>query len=129
MPRTWIVPLALTLGVTASLLCAGCGGEGSPSSTPTPTPNATLDVTPASPLADALEAKAAESAGMMPPEVLALFKKAGEELAASDVMKQALAVGGTAPDFALPDGLGKPVSLATLLKKGPVVVAFYRGKW
>lgn len=129
MPRTWIVPLALTLGVTASILCTGCGGERTQSSTPPQESTPTPDATPAPSLADALKAKATESAGMMPPEVLALFKKAGAELAASDLMKQALAEGGTAPDFALPDGMGKPVSLASLLKTGPVVVAFYRGKW
>jgi peroxiredoxin len=33
------------------------------------------------------------------------------------------------PDFTLSDAHGKKVSLKTLLKKGPVIVAFYRGSW
>ncbi len=35
----------------------------------------------------------------------------------------------TAPNFELPDAQGNLVSLANLLKKGPVVVTFYRGSW
>lgn len=37
----------------------------------------------------------------------------------------ALKVGDKAPDFTLPDTDGKPVRLATLLEKGPVILAFY----
>lgn len=35
----------------------------------------------------------------------------------------------TAPNFELPDAQGNLVSLANLLKNGPVVVTFYRGSW
>lgn len=41
----------------------------------------------------------------------------------------ALRAGGAAPRFALPDHRGQSVSLDTLLRQGPVVVAFYRGQW
>jgi peroxiredoxin len=41
----------------------------------------------------------------------------------------ALKVGQPAPQFALPDALGREVSLKTLLTKGPVVLSFYRGEW
>jgi peroxiredoxin len=40
-----------------------------------------------------------------------------------------LAIGDTAPDFTLPDQLGRSVSLKQRLTKGPVVLAFYRGEW
>jgi len=40
-----------------------------------------------------------------------------------------LAVGDTAPDFALPDAVGNQVVLSELLAQGPVVVTFYRGEW
>ncbi len=40
-----------------------------------------------------------------------------------------LAVGDRAPDFTLPDALGRPLSLADLLAEGPAVVTFYRGEW
>lgn len=36
-----------------------------------------------------------------------------------------LEVGDPAPDFTLPDTEGKPVTLSVLLKKGPVILAFY----
>jgi peroxiredoxin len=40
-----------------------------------------------------------------------------------------LAVGDRAPDFTLPDALGRPLSVADLLAEGPVVAVFYRGEW
>ncbi len=40
-----------------------------------------------------------------------------------------LSVGERAPDFTLPDQLGRPVSLAERRAAGPVVIAFYRGDW
>lgn len=43
-----------------------------------------------------------------------------------DTMKQ---VGDKAPDFTLPNAMGKDVALQTLLKDGPVIVVFYRGAW
>ena len=41
----------------------------------------------------------------------------------------ALTVGETAPAFKSQDTAGRPVELAQLLKKGPVVLYFYRGQW
>ncbi len=40
-----------------------------------------------------------------------------------------LGVGDTAPNFTLPNALGQPITLADLLRQGPVVVTFYRGEW
>ncbi len=37
----------------------------------------------------------------------------------------AVKLGARAPDFTLPDTDGKPVSLAALLERGPVILAFY----
>ena len=34
-----------------------------------------------------------------------------------------------APPFELPDQKGRPESLAALLRKGPVLLAFHRGTW
>lgn len=41
----------------------------------------------------------------------------------------ALAVGTAAPAFKGQDATGRPVELRQLLKKGPVVLYFYRGQW
>ena len=43
--------------------------------------------------------------------------------------RDAIQIGHAAPHFTLPDASGKVVSLAHSLKKGPVVVTFYRGSW
>ena len=40
-----------------------------------------------------------------------------------------LRVGERAPDFTLVNAFGKEVKLSDQLKKGPVVLAFYRGAW
>uniref|UniRef100_A0A7S2WH90 thioredoxin-dependent peroxiredoxin n=1 Tax=Eucampia antarctica TaxID=49252 RepID=A0A7S2WH90_9STRA len=40
-----------------------------------------------------------------------------------------LKVGYTAPDFTLPDSSGTKITLSEELKKGPVVLVFYRGAW
>jgi peroxiredoxin len=37
--------------------------------------------------------------------------------------------GTLAPDFVLPDQHGRDVSLGQILRRGPVVLAFYRGGW
>ncbi len=41
----------------------------------------------------------------------------------------ALRVGEKAPDFRAADAAGRPVALKELLRKGPVVLYFYRGQW
>jgi peroxiredoxin len=40
-----------------------------------------------------------------------------------------LSSGEKAPDFVLPNAVDKNVSLSNYLKKGPVVLKFYRGEW
>lgn len=65
----------------------------------------------------------------VPPE---LMEKVGAfigRLAEDGVGASARKVGDLAPDFALKNTSGQPVSLAALLAKGPVVVTFYRGEW
>ena len=42
---------------------------------------------------------------------------------------QGLQVGQHAPDFYQKDAEGKDFSLSDALKKGPVVLIFYRGQW
>jgi cytochrome oxidase Cu insertion factor (SCO1/SenC/PrrC family) len=40
-----------------------------------------------------------------------------------------LKLGDKAPDFALPNGDGKLVTLSEYTSKSPVVIVFYRGFW
>jgi len=75
---------------------------------------------------------AAYKKGMMkkaPPEALAIIQRTTEDLRRSGIVERAVKTGERAPDFELPDSEGKPVSLASLIEKGPLVLTFYRGKW
>ena len=63
------------------------------------------------------------------PDVLSVIDEATAHLASSGLVEASLNVGEIAPDFALPVAAGAMISLSSLLIKGPVVLAFYRGGW
>lgn len=53
----------------------------------------------------------------------------GPIIASTGVTERAKKVGDTAPDFTLPDAQGGNFSLKDALKKGPVVLTWFRGEW
>ena len=57
-----------------------------------------------------------------------IMKQAGVRLA-NKLPSPGIAVGESAPDFTLTDAFGVQVNLKENLKKGPVVLVFYRGAW
>lgn len=57
-----------------------------------------------------------------------VMKRAAKDLATA-MPEPGLKVGTLAPDFELPNAFGEPVRLSSELKKGPVVLTFYRGAW
>ena len=59
---------------------------------------------------------------------MAAMKQAGEELA-RQMPNPGIKIGEKAPDFSLTNAFGKTVTLSEELKKGPVVLVFYRGAW
>jgi hypothetical protein len=63
----------------------------------------------------------------IPPEIAATMKRGIESVRASGAA--GLLVGERAPDFTLPNQVGKTVRLADRLASGPVVLSFYRGEW
>jgi peroxiredoxin len=65
----------------------------------------------------------------VPAEIQAISRRAVEELRASGIAERILPVGVAAPSFELPGQDEKPVSSATLLQAGPLIVIFYRGRW
>ncbi len=67
-----------------------------------------------------------DRAGAPAPDTTAAGRAATSAEAAAGT---ALAVGDTAPDFALPDAMGRETRLSDLLARGPVVLTFYRGSW
>src|ERR1700679_2397673 len=64
-----------------------------------------------------------------PPEIHPIMERATAELIASGQAARALKAGDVAPEFALNDPDGHPVSSVELLKQGPLVISFYRGVW
>jgi hypothetical protein len=80
-------------------------------------------------LQEELNAHKAKSQAGRPPEVAATLRRATEELRASGIMDGVLKVGAPAPQFALPNAQGTTVTSAELLKRGPLVLSFYRGHW
>jgi peroxiredoxin len=55
--------------------------------------------------------------------------RATAELKASGIEGHALKIGDRAPDFALFNQYHVEVSSKDLLRKGPMVVSFFRGHW
>jgi peroxiredoxin len=64
-----------------------------------------------------------------PDEILSIFNEERQELALSEIGKNAKQPGSMAPQFVLPNASSKPVSLKESLTYGNVVLTFYRGAW
>ncbi len=62
----------------------------------------------------------------LPPAALEVMSRTVAYVAA---VAPGLSIGDRAPDFTLPDQLGRPVSLSERRTEGPAVVVFYRGEW
>jgi peroxiredoxin len=77
--------------------------------------------------------KAALEAGKppysVPRSVIETMHRATAELVASGAASRAKKAGDIAPYFFLKDPEGKAVSSADLLRRGPLVLSFYRGAW
>lgn len=65
----------------------------------------------------------------IPAEALAVMDHATPELTASGIAVSSLGLGAKVAEFSLPDATGTKISLSSLLAKGPVALAFYRGGW
>lgn len=57
------------------------------------------------------------------------YKEGIESVENSGIVSSAKQVGEKAPLFTLNNALGKPVSLSDYLKKGKVILTWYRGNW
>lgn len=66
---------------------------------------------------------------MLPQDALAVFDKDAQAMDTQYKSILKLGEGDMAPDFSLSNATGDMVRLNDLLKKGPVVLTFYRGTW
>ncbi len=64
----------------------------------------------------------------IPDKTLESMFQATKELVESDIAK-GLKINEQAPDFTLKDATGTDITLYEELKKGPVILTFYRGAW
>jgi AhpC/TSA family len=80
-------------------------------------------------LQERLDAMREASKARIPAEARAVMQRNIDELRTSGIMERVARVGQAAPDFTLPNASGQPVRLADLMRRGPVVLSFYRGRW
>ena len=81
------------------------------------------------PLQPRLDATRTKFQEQMPAAVRETFSRANQQVLASGIDLRAVKARHRAPDFTLPNAHGKQVQLSSLLRRGPVVLAFYRGGW
>src|ERR1700752_4797843 len=65
----------------------------------------------------------------VPRSVIETMHRATAELIESGAARRAKKAGDVAPSFSLKDPEGNVITSADLLKRGPVVLSFYRGVW
>lgn len=64
-----------------------------------------------------------------PPDVSAALEHSADEIIRSGIMERVVPRGAAAPDFTLPNAVGREIHLSTVVARGPVVLTFYRGAW
>ena len=85
--------------------------------------------TPSKPLAQKLEERANQKNPKITPEIRKAFQEGLQAVNDADVISKAKQVGDQAPDFSLKNAAGKDITLSDELKKGSVILTWYRGGW
>ncbi|MEO6740947.1 MAG: hypothetical protein ABIP20_11890 [Chthoniobacteraceae bacterium] len=83
--------------------------------------------TQADSLKERLDGRRAEFLKSAPADKAQSYQAGIDAVAASGIYDRALKTGAKAPDFTLKNASGQPTRLSELLKKGPVVLTWYRG--
>ena len=81
------------------------------------------------PLCRRLAEMRAEKEAARPAAATAIMHAGTEALRASGILDRVPRVGDRAPLFARPSVAGPTVRLQSLLRRGPVVLSFFRGRW
>lgn len=79
--------------------------------------------------AQALEQRKIDFGKKADQETKRMYQEGLDAITESSLIQSAKNIGDLAPDFTLKNALGKEVSLKDYLKKGPVVLVWYRGGW
>ena len=80
-------------------------------------------------LAETLDRIRNTGAAKRDPAVTAVLRHCTADLQASGITDGIVKAGDPAPHFARPNLSHKTVRLASVLRDGPVVVSFFRGRW
>ena len=67
--------------------------------------------------------------GRIPPDILAVMHRVTADQRASGFRSRMPKVGQPIPQFALQNQDGAAVASDDLLRRGPIVVSFFRGQW
>lgn len=70
-----------------------------------------------------------QSGGKIPDDVQDKMRRATRELKESGQAEKALKAGDKMPSFELENTLGERIASDELLRKGPLVLTFFRGAW
>jgi peroxiredoxin len=80
-------------------------------------------------LKTALDIFRAEFLEKFPADIAAVMQQATNQLEQDYATRNRLQVGDRAPDFELPNAVGEQVKLSDRLRRGAVILTFYRGGW
>ncbi len=80
-------------------------------------------------LANQIESLNTELLKQVPEEILINFQKSIEDLRTLNIENTSLKIGDTLPEFILPNANNETITSKSLLKKGKMIIAFYRGSW
>ena len=80
-------------------------------------------------LQDDIYALQQKSMAKMPPDVLQTMMAATKKLVEGNIVEKAKQIGDAAPAFSLPNMEGETISSKNFLKRGALVINFYRGAW
>ena len=70
-----------------------------------------------------------ELATQVPQEVLEAFGKSIKDLKTKNIEEKSIKLGVIMPDFSLPNAKNEIIHSKEILKKGKMIIAFYRGSW
>ncbi len=122
----------LMAALASALLLWSCGQGNTRTNmneTPKERPTETATLSAKTTLQSLLDEKKADFEAKADAEKKKIYAEGIAAVQNSGVIEKAKNVGDKAPDFVLNNATGEKVALADYLKKGPVVLTWYRGGW